>query len=123
MPISLKISRPAFQRPRTGLAAVAGALACATLMSACGSSSKTTSTSNPTNVNTAQVARSIQQSILAQRHLTATVACPPVVVAGRGKTFECVATTQSTKKPTHAIRTPFVVTIQNSRGGVTYVGK
>jgi hypothetical protein len=123
MSISPKISRPASQRSLAQLAAVAGALACVGLVSACGSKSKTNSTSATTNVNTGQVARSIQQNILAQRHLASTVVCPPVVVAQAGKTFECVATTQSTKKPVHPIQTPFVVTIQNSHGGVTYVGK
>lgn len=81
------------------------------------------STSTPTTVNTAQVARSIEQSILAQRHLPSTVVCPAAVAAEKGKTFECIATTRSTKKPFHPVKTPFVVTIQNNRGGVTYVGK
>ena len=60
MSISPKISRPASQRSLAQLAAVAGALACVGLVSACGSKSKTNSTSATTNVNTGQVARSIQ---------------------------------------------------------------
>jgi hypothetical protein len=100
------------------------ALSCAMLMGACGS--KSSSSSTPAvkgSVNTAQVALSIKQSILRQRHLVSTVVCPPAVVAEQGKTFECVATTRGTKKPFLTIKTPFVVTIKNNRGGVTYVGK
>jgi hypothetical protein len=123
MRISPKISRQALSRSGTVAVGLAAALVCAAAMSACGSKSKSSSSGAATNVNTAQVASSIHQSILAQRHLASTVVCPPVVVAQAGKTFECVATTTTTTKPVHQVKTPFVVTIQNNRGGVTYVGK
>jgi hypothetical protein len=132
MQISPKISRPVIRpfRARSLYACRRGALpiaavACAALLGACGSSKSSSSSATATkgNVNTAQVALSIKESILAQRHLAATVVCPPTVAAEPGKTFECVATTRSTKKPFAAIKTPFVVTVKNSKGGVTYVGK
>jgi hypothetical protein len=107
-----------------GLAAALAALASAALISACGSKSSSSSTpAGKVNVNTAQVAQSIKQSILSQRHLASTVVCPPVVAAEAGKTFTCVATTLSPKKPARPVKTSFLVTIQNNRGGVTYVGK
>ena len=97
-------------------------LAFAAVLSACGSKSSTSSTPAK-NVDTAKVARSIEQSILAQRHLPSTVVCPVTVPAERGKTFDCTATTHTTKKPHTAVKTTFLVTVQNNRGGVTYVGK
>jgi hypothetical protein len=41
----------------------------------------------------------------------------------RGQRFACIATTYSVKKPHRKIKTPFVVTIHNDKGYVTYVGK
>jgi hypothetical protein len=101
------------------------ALACAALVSACGSSKSSTESSNAakTNVDTARVAVSIEQTILAKRRLHAKVVCPTAVPAVPGATFECIATTTATKAPHAAVKTPFVVTIQNTRGYVTYVGK
>jgi hypothetical protein len=99
-------------------------LACATFVSACGSSkSSSTSTTAKTNLNTARVARSIEESILAQRHRHSTVICPVAVAQEKGKTFECVATVTSATKPPKTTKTPFVVTIQNANGYVTYEGK
>lgn len=130
--MSSKISRPEILsfRVRSLHACRRGALpiatvACAALLGACGSSKSSSGSTTATkgNVNTAQVTQSIKESILAQRHLAATVVCPSTVAAEVGKTFECVATTRSTKKPFTPIRTPFVVTVKNSKGGVTYVGK
>src|ERR1700730_18274622 len=83
-------------RARRGAIVGATALACAALISACGSSSSTNS--NPQKRNTARVAASIEGSILTKRHLHATVTCPPEVPQEKGKTFVCVATSQSTKK-------------------------
>ena len=123
MPISPKISRQPLSRTGAGAVGLATALLCVAALTACGSKSKSSSSGATTNVNTAQVASSIHASILAQRHLASTVVCPPVVAAQAGKTFECVATTTTTKKPIHQVKTPFLVTIQNNRGGVTYVGK
>jgi len=70
-----------------------------------------------TDLNTAAVAHSITESILAERHLHATVECPPVVAQTVGKTFDCIATTGDGSK------TPFVVTVRSSSGYVTFVGK
>jgi hypothetical protein len=110
----VKVGRPA-------VVAVA-ALACAALVGACGSSS---SSSNATSapVNTVRVAQSIEESILKERHLRSKVVCPASVPSEVGKTFECIATTRSAKPPFAEVKTPFVVTIQNNRGFVTYVGK
>lgn len=113
-------------RVRRGASVAVTAIACAALLSACGSSKSSTSTTSSTGVtdlNTTRVARSIAQSILAQRHLRAKVVCPVTVVQEAGKTFECVATTRSTKKPYPLVNTPFVVTVENSKGYVTYTGK
>jgi hypothetical protein len=108
---------------RGGIGAVV-ALACAALLGACGSSStSSTSTTTPKNVNTAQVAASIEQSILKERRIHSKVVCPTAVATEVGKTFECVATSTSTKAPFVVTKTPFIVTIQNNKGYVTYVGK
>ena len=109
-------------RVRRGAIVAVTALACAALMSACGSSSSTSSTAK-TNLNTARVALAIEQSVLTERHIHAKVVCPAVVPQEQGKIFECVATTRSTKAPFTVTRTPFVVTVQNSKGYVTYQGK
>lgn len=99
------------------------ALACAALISACGSSSTSSTSTTAKNLNTAQVAASIEQSILKERHLHAKVVCPTAVATEVGKTFECVATATATKPPFVVTKTPFVVTIQTTKGYVTYVGK
>ena len=109
-------------RARRGAYVALTALACAALLSACGSSKSSTS-STTTNLNTARVAHSIEQSILAQRHLTSSVVCPAVVPQQQGKTFECIATTRTTKPPIKVGKTTFVVTVQSSKGYVTYAGK
>jgi hypothetical protein len=119
-------------RVRRAAALALAALACAVLMSACGSSassssgSSTSSASGSTtkiDLNTTRVAHSIEQSILAERHLASTVVCPSGVPQEAGRTFECVASTASAKKPGTLVKTPFVVTIQNKNGYVTYAGK
>jgi hypothetical protein len=93
------------------------------MISACGSSSSTTSTAASTTLNTANVAKSIETSILNERHLAATVVCPTGVPQEKGKTFECIATSRATKAPFVVTKTPFVVTVQSKAGYVTYVGK
>ena len=110
--------RPARARARARSIVAIAALAGAALISACGSSSTTSSTAT-TDVDTARVAASIEQSVLEKRHIHTTVVCPTTVPQETGKTFECIATT--TKAP--ITKTPFVVTVQNSKGYVTYVGK
>jgi hypothetical protein len=117
-------SRGRLAQSRRGATATLAALACLTLISACGSSgSSSSSGGTKTNLDTKRVARSIEESIVAQRHLKSTVSCPPVVVQEKGRTFECVATITSAKKPAKVTKTPFVVTVKNSKGYVTYVGK
>lgn len=109
---------------RGGVLAVA-TLACAALISACGSSSPTSSTEtvSGTPVDTARVAASIEETVLKQRHIHVTVVCPTSVIAEKGKTFECIATSRAAKPPHALDKTPFVVTIETDRGYVTYVGK
>ncbi len=105
--------------------AVAGAVvACAALISACGSTAGSASTAQArhTNLDVARVERSIQQSIMSQRHLESKVVCPAKVAQRPGK-FPCIATTFAAKRPHKETKTPFVVTIHNSAGYVTYVGK
>jgi len=98
-------------------------LACAGSLAACGSSNSNSTSSAKTNLNTARVARSIEQSIIAQRHLHAKVVCPTSVPQEKGRVFECVATTETVKPPVKVGKTPFVVTVQNANGYVTYEGK
>jgi len=119
--ISRAISR-AVRGPRGALLA-ASALACAALLSACGSSSSTTGSTATKPVNSSQVERSIEESVLRERHIQTTVVCPAAVPAKKGQTFECIATSHSTTKPSTESKTPFIVTVQNSAGYVTYVGK
>jgi hypothetical protein len=106
-------------RARRGITVAVAAAACAALMSACGGSSSSSSTAT-TNVNTRQVAASIEQSILSKRHLHSTVTCPAAVPQEKGKTFVCIATTHS---GTTVSKTPFKVTVENSKGYVTYIGE
>jgi hypothetical protein len=112
---------------RRGAVVAITALACAALVSACGSSkSSTSSTESSTakaKVDTARVALSIEQTVLTKRRIHAKVACPAEVLAVPGATFECIATSTATKPPNTVTKTAFVVTIQNTRGYVSYVGK
>ena len=89
----------------TGIAAAAAALAVA----GCGGSDK------PKNLDTERVERAIEQSILQKRHLAARVTCPSGIELKKGKTFRCIATYKGG-------RTPFVVTEEDDRGAVRYVG-
>lgn len=98
--------------PRTRWAAAAIlALAAGSLLVACGSGSSTT---NSEFLSTKQTRGAIEESILAQRHLHATVVCPAEVVREKGVTFQCVATTPNGAK------TIFHVVETNSRGYVEY---
>jgi hypothetical protein len=56
---------------------------CATLLPACGSSKPA--------LNEAVVERAVAQSILKQRHIYATVDCPPNVPQQAGRVFTCTA--------------------------------
>lgn len=98
--------------------AAARLVACALILSACGSSTG----SSAKYLDMASVERAIEKSIASQRHLKSTIVCPKKVRQEPGK-FACIATTYSAKKPHKKIKTPFVVTIHNSSGYVTYVGE
>jgi hypothetical protein len=100
--------------------ALLAVLASVALLAACGGSSKGKSARN---LDTAKVAHSIEQSILQQRHLKYTVTCPARVRQEAGRTFECLARGHTAKEPRKTVTTPFLVTIQNAHGYVTYVGK
>jgi hypothetical protein len=108
-------------RARRRASVALAAVACASLLGACGSSSSTSSSSTATSLDTHRVALSIQRSILEKRHLQATVSCPTSVHQEQGATFQCVATTHSASGTVS--KTPFKVTVQNSKGYVTYVGE
>jgi len=118
--IALFRRAPAVSHPRATAVAIT-ALACAALLSACGSS-KSSSTVT-TKLDTARVARSIEGTLLEKRKIHATVACPEAVPQKVGGTFECIATFRAPKPPHALSKAPFIVTIQTSRGYVTYVGK
>src|SRR5262249_45320510 len=94
-------------RPRAGIVAAA-ALACAALLSACGSSS--TSTAKGLNVH--QIEESIKNTIFEKRPLVATVTCPPPPPHEKGDPFTCVATTHTATNPPKVVKTPFEVTVQ-----------
>jgi hypothetical protein len=124
----MQIQTPTFSTtravsPRRGASVAATALACAVLVSACGSSSSNGSGAATTNLNTAHVAVAIEQTVLEKRHLHSKVVCPASVPQEAGRTFECIASITAAKAPHAVTSTPFLVTIQNSRGYVTYVGK
>jgi hypothetical protein len=86
-------------------------LASALLLAACGSGSSSTSSEF---LSTKQTRAAIEESILTQRHIHATVVCPTEVVREKGVTFQCVATTPNGAK------TVFHVVEANSRGYVEY---
>jgi hypothetical protein len=78
-------------------------------------------------LDTARIALSIEDSILAQRHIHAKVTCPTAEPQETGHVFTCIATSTSTVTPKGGgkpsavtVTTPFTVTVQSSRGYVTY---
>ncbi len=85
-------------------------LTCAVALSACGSSKSTSGE----QLSTAQAKAAIEESILKERHIHATVTCPAEVVKAKGTTFQCLAVTSSGAK------TNFNVIEINSRGAVRY---
>lgn len=70
--------------------------------------------SNPVILNTERVERSIEGSILAQRHLASMVSCPVNIVQKNGVVFGCQATVRGRQFRV-------VVTEIDSNGHVTYV--
>jgi hypothetical protein len=103
---------------------VAGAAVICVALSACGSSTDSPSTAQGkyAKLDIARVERSIERSIMAQRHLESKVVCPTTVAQRPGK-FPCIATTFTAKKPYKKLKTPFVVTVHNTSGYVTYIGR
>ncbi len=100
-------------------AALAVVAASVVLVSGCGSTGASDTTKD---VNIANVEHAIERSIAKQRHLESKVVCPATVAQKPGK-FACIATTFSAKQPSKEIKTPFLVTVHNSKGYITYVGK
>ncbi|HEY1458175.1 MAG TPA: hypothetical protein VGF15_06620, partial [Solirubrobacteraceae bacterium] len=94
----------------------------ATLISACGSS-KSSPPAKKVNLNISHVVLSIEQSILAERHLHAKVSCPVAVPQEKGQVFTCTATGITNGKHKTRFTTPFTVTVQNNQGYVTYAGQ
>jgi hypothetical protein len=91
-------------------------------LSACGSSGSSSSTSANAQLpnhllNTKRVALAIEQSILSERQLHAKVTCPAAVPQAKGRTFTCVAATESHSQH---VRTVFTVLQQNDQGKVYY---
>jgi uncharacterized protein DUF4333 len=93
------------------LAALAGAGAMALIAVIAG---LWTGRSKPVILNTERVERSIEGSILAQRHLASMVSCPVNIVQKAGGVFDCQATVRGR-------RFRVVVTETDSNGHVTYV--
>ncbi|HUH80176.1 MAG TPA: DUF4333 domain-containing protein [Solirubrobacteraceae bacterium] len=91
----------------------ASLLACAAAVSACGSSNSS-SEGGSGSLSTAQTRAAIEESILRERHIHATVTCPAEVVKEKGATFQCVAVSSN------GARTTFHVIEVNARGGVRY---
>ncbi len=88
----------------------ASLLGCAAPLSACGSSKS----SSPEKLSTAQTRAAIEESILRERHIRATVTCPTEVARQKGVTFQCLAVSAS------GARTTFHVIEVNDRGSVRY---
>jgi hypothetical protein len=87
-------------------------IACAAValaLTGCGGSEK------PKILDTERVERAIEQSILEKRKIRATVSCPSGIERKKGKKFRCLATYKGG-------RTPFLVTQDDDRGAVHYVG-
>lgn len=96
--------------PRTPFAVALILVLAGTVAVGCGDEPKQ---SAPVILDTKRVERAIEQSILAERRVTADVDCPAGVQQRRGLTFRCVATTK-------AGTTTFVVRQQDDKGNVTY---
>lgn len=91
----------------TAIAAVLVALAAA----GCGSSSS----AKPKILDTERVERAIEQSILQKRGIHAMVSCPSGIERKKGTKFRCSASYKGRI-------TPFLVTEDDDKGSVHYVG-
>lgn len=101
---------PGPKRARLAGAAIV-ALALGPFLVACGSGSSNTGSEF---LSTKQTRLAIEESILTQRHIRASVVCPTEVVREKGVTFQCVATSPNGTK------TVFHVVEANARGYVEY---
>ena len=90
-------------------AAVTATTLLALVAAGCGSSKK----DPPPSLHTAAVSRAITRSILSERGIPATVACPPQVPVRTGHRFVCMARLAVGEYPVDVIET-------NGRGGVRY---
>jgi hypothetical protein len=89
-------------------ATLVAAVAAALTLAGCGGSDKKA-------LDTERVERAIEQSILQKRKIQATVSCPSGIELKKGKKFRCLATYKGG-------RTPFLVTEDDDKGAVHYVG-
>lgn len=71
-------------------------------------------TSTPATLDTEAIARSIELTLLTQRHLASTVSCPIDIDRQAGLVFDCTATVKQN-------RYPVIVTETDGNGHVTYV--
>jgi hypothetical protein len=122
--MDLRAHRRALAGVARGTVSGVAVFVCVGLLAACGSSgdASTTKHAGKTYLNVAHVERAIERSIKSQRHLESRVVCPTKVLQKPGK-FPCIATTFAHGKPHKQIKTPFVVTIHNTKGYVTYIGR
>jgi hypothetical protein len=106
---------------RGAVLAAVGALALGVTVGGCGSSTHKRTAKPVATLNTSTVAEAIVQSIQKEKHLTATVTCPPHIPQKKGYRFKCVATTYNT---VHGKKTPvytqFTVNQINNLGNVYY---
>jgi hypothetical protein len=106
------------------LAVICATLAVALVTQGSSTTTKPTTVATAgTTLNTTKVANAIRASILAQRSLHSTVQCPGREPQEPGVTFTCTAMTHRLSAPHTVVQTPFVVTVQNTRGYATYLGR
>lgn len=86
------------------------------LLVGCGGSDGPSKPADPVILDTAQVERSIEESIATQRDLDATVICPTGVEQKKGLRFACLATYQGGQNT-------FTVDQADDEGNVTYEGQ
>ncbi len=113
----------AARRPAAALTAV---LAAALLVSACGGSSSSSTSAEESKgtgkaLDLARVEKSIETSVLSEKHMHATISCPSYVEQRKGNNFTCYAIgTVGTGNHKVAFKTPFEVVQQNDKGYVYY---
>jgi hypothetical protein len=112
-----------FRRARGSMLVAGATLAATVIVSACGGSSSNNSSSSGGSgkpLDTSRVEKSIELSIVGQKHEHAVVTCPPVEQK-QGLTFTCYATgTVGSGAHKAAFRTPFTVEQLNGKGYVYY---